>query len=103
MCLPHHISLHKKDIYTDEQPLLHTKDGSTSESVVDNYLLPRQIDPPSNSKEDDEEEGVSKKKKKSNETTTNIKVARSFTLLINSHQPNKTNIDIEILANISWW
>jgi hypothetical protein len=32
---------------------------------VDDFFLPRQIDPPSNFEKDDEEEGVSKKKKRS--------------------------------------
>ncbi len=89
MHLPHPVSRHKKDIYIDEQLLLHTKDGFTLKNAVNDYLLPRQIDPPFNSEEDDEEEGVSKKKKKCNETTTISKVVRSFTFSIYSSQPKR--------------
>jgi len=56
---------------------------------VDDFFLPRQINPPSNFEFNDEEQGVSKKEKKGNETTTVTKIARSFTFSINSGQPTQ--------------
>ncbi len=91
MCLLHHVSRHRKDIYIDERLLLHTKDGSTSESAMDDYLLPRQIDPPFNFEEDDEEEGVSKKKNnKTMKPPPSIKlleVSPSQSTLVNPTKP----------------
>lgn len=70
---------------------MHTKDGSTLESAMDDYLLPRQIDPPSNSEEDDEEEGVSKKKKKRAmkppPSLKLLKVSPSWSTLVNPVRP----------------
>lgn len=91
MCLPHHVSWHKKDTYIDEWLLLHTKDGSTSESAMDDYILSRQIDPPFNFEEDDEEEGVSKKKKnkamKPPPLVKLLKVSPSWSTLVNPTRP----------------
>jgi hypothetical protein len=58
---------------------LHTKDGSSSKNVVDDYFLVKQIDPSSNfEEEDDEEEGHSNNNKK---VVTPMKPAPSSTLL----------------------
>jgi hypothetical protein len=58
---------------------LHTKDGSSSKNVVDDYFLPGQIDPLSSfEEEDDEEEGHSNNKKK---VVTPMKLPPLSTLL----------------------
>jgi hypothetical protein len=58
---------------------------------MDDYLLPRQIDPPFNFEEDDEEEGVSKKKNnKTMKPPPSIKlleVSPSQSTLVNPTKP----------------